>query len=337
MSRTSCLALIPALLLGLFFYSPDSYAQGGPVNNNPVVEQGESEVTAPPSEATPLDNSVEQAEAVRAVQEAVAIAKQNVKANIVAVAPALPPTIQALVNSGARVEYLGRHQEFDGWIILNNGAPSYVYMSPDGKSIFRGFLFDDQGNAVTLTQVAEAQIRNPEFFGIDPDTIESAVEKDVARGAGKTLYDALSVSNYFTMGDPSDTARVLYIFVDPDCPHCKRFIRDAYPKYLENNQIQLRVIPIGILTDESAARAATLLESQDPATLMRDHAFDTAKIEADNTLSLEAQSLNVNLFTLWQFGGTPILVFKDKQGEIQMVRGTPNDLDATINLIGNGS
>lgn len=329
--------VISALVLtSMIVTNTTSLAQGA-VNPNPDLNKATAEAIAPPSDAVPMDNNNEKAEAIRAVQEAVQVAKDNIQASSSISAPALPATIQSLVNSGARAAYLGRHQEFDGWIIMNNGAPSYVYISPDGNSIFRGLLFDKLGNPITLQQVAEAQLRDPEFFGIDPKSIDAQVDKDVERGAGQTLYDALSVSNYFTMGTTDKNAPVLYAFIDPDCPHCKKFIRDAYPKYIENNRIQLRVIPVGVLSDESSIRSATLLNSQDPAQLLLDHAFNRDEIALDPDVPLDGQNLNVNLFTLWQFGGTPIFVFKDKNGDIQMVRGTPNDIDATINLIGNGS
>lgn len=274
-------------------------------------------------------------EALRAIQEAVTQARENIELDIEN--PPLPSSIQSLVNSGAQVQFLGQYNNFNGWIVLNNGAPSYVYVSPDGQTIFRGFMFDENGTAVTVQQVAEAQLRNPAFFGLDEDQINQQVQEDMARGAGQTLYDALSVSNYFIMGSTDNNAPILYAFMDPDCPHCKRMIENMYPQYLANDQIQLRVIPIGVLSEASERRSATLLASDNAEELLRDHSFGTADIPVDPNIDLTRQNLNIELFTLWQFDGTPILVFEDKQDVVQMVRGTPRDLNGMIDLIKNGS
>ena len=129
-----------------------------------------------------------------------------------------------------------------------------------------------------------------------------------------------------TIGDAN--APLLYAFIDPDCPHCKEFLKNAEAPYLTTKKIQLRVIPVGVLGDESMRRAAYLLAQPNAGELLLAHAKKEKTLPAPEGLTLDGQQLNTDLFELWRFDGTPILVFKAKDGQIMMVRGLPKDFPA---------
>lgn len=266
--------------------------------------------------------------------------------------PAYPAVIQAAADQGAQVRFLGKMNGFNGWLLLSQGNPAYVYVSEDGKTIFQGLMFDDQGTPLTMRQIGALEANEAAANGgeLPPLAEPSMMEPDAApaaqpslptaqnedRSPGETLYDALSVVNSVTLGSTDANAPLLYAFIDPDCPHCKDFLKEADAPYLQTKKIQLRVIPIGILGENSQRKAAYILTQPDGGAQLMAQANGGKALPAPSNLTLDGQQLNTDLFRLWKFDGTPILVFKDKSGKIMMVRGAPNNLPSLVNSIAAG-
>lgn len=251
--------------------------------------------------------------------------------------PRRPEIIEAAAQQGAQVRYLGNREGFDGWLLLTQGTPSYIYISEDGETIFQGLMYDGDGQAITMQQIGAVQAADPGLSGGQDTEAAASQATDDARSPGETLYDALSVVNFITLGSADPSAPLLYAFMDPDCPHCKEFLQKTDAPYLANNKIQLRVIPVGVLGDDSMRRAAYLLSQPNGGDLLMAHAKKEKTLPTPEGLTLDGQQLNNDLFHLWRFDGTPILVFKDKSGTIMMVRGMPKDLPKLMDSIAEGS
>lgn len=298
--------------------------------------------------------SVDKTEALKAMQQVVDNARANVAAEPDASAPTPPAIIQAAARRGAQYQYIGTRNGFSGWIILEGGAPAFVYVSEDEQTIFRGLMFDAKGQPVTIAQTTEAQIRNPEFFGLSEADIAAAQKADSATSSSTTssgsaaatvtdnrtpdqvLYDALGVSNYFVLGSDAPTAPMMYAFFDPDCPHCKQFLKSIDETFIKSGKVQLRMIPIGIISPESKARAAYLLAQANPGDLLMKHVRGEQELPVQKNITLDGQQLNLDLFRLWRMDGTPLFVFKDKNGTVMMVRGEPNNMDKLIEQVASG-
>jgi len=64
------------------------------------------------------------------------------------------------------------------------------------------------------------------------------------------------------------SARTVYVFFDPQCPHCADLWESAKPL---KAQAKFVWIPVGLVSKASTAQGATLLAAADPAAAMEAH------------------------------------------------------------------
>lgn len=209
--------------------------------------------------------------------------------------PPLPAPLQNLVAEGAQIRYLGRENTLDGWVTIKNGQEQYFYVTPDQQSIMMGVLFNAKGDVVTLRQVND--LRKKEGPALDtlagfpdvakpaggeggasslpqssvPDfTNPKALIESANPSKSEQLYQAASAANWITVGKPD--APVIYSFIDPECPHCHDLIQDIRNSgFLEKGMVQLRLIPVGLISEESLQEAAYLLAAPNAAELLYQH------------------------------------------------------------------
>jgi thiol:disulfide interchange protein DsbG len=110
----------------------------------------------------------------------------------------------------------------------------------------------------------------------------------------------------FTVGQAM-AARTVYVFFDPQCPHCSELWRNAKPL---NNKVKFVWIPVGLMNATSSAQGASLLAAADPVAAMDEHeASMSAKrggIGAGNATEAHKNAIKKNTALLNQFGFTSI-------------------------------
>ena len=134
---------------------------------------------------------------------------------------------------------------------------------------------------------------------------------------------------------PTMSARVVYVFFDPQCPHCSALWYAAKPL---KSQAKFVWIPVRLLNDTSESQGAAILASKDPAEAMDQHEASMMdrkggiKPEGNIDAQEKAVMKNTDLFTRYQFSSVPTLVTKNAQGAVVTHEGalpTP-DLAAFI-------
>ena len=198
--------------------------------------------------------------------------------------------------------------------------PIALYITPDGKHVIAGTLFDADGKNLTS------------------DALEKAVSKPMTDGVWRQLEKSRWIA------DGRDTAaRTVYVFTDPNCPYCNKLWADARP-WVDAGKVQLRHVMVGILTPTSVGKAAALLNDKNPVAALaayeREHVAANAKTLASGQprpladgglkplsnvpAALQAQ-LDANAKMMASFGlqATPALVWRDDKGAIQMSQGAP--------------
>jgi len=137
--------------------------------------------------------------------------------------------------------------------------------------------------------------------------------------------------------------RMLYAFFDPNCTPC-HFVWKALQAY-ERAGLQVRWVPVAYQKENSAARAHAVMQASDRAAALRElmqaraHEVAQRKNEtrdrADrpvggvtpiaNLPSPFVTQLEANLQLMKRFGapGTPLLVWKDADGKVQLKIGMP--------------
>ena len=218
------------------------------------------------------------------------------KAKAAAAAPADPtpdysPVLQQFKSQGVTETYLGRKYGLDGWLLTKDTKVQVVYVTPDGQGAVIGTLYGPSGKLETSTQLAEAQQK-----GLIPAAVNSGSVIPPAPGAStapaaaepaatatgapppgvvaatkageapsERLWKQVEASTYIKIGP--DTAPPFYVIMDPRCEYCHKLYTILTDKYLPNNALQLRIIPVGILGADSAKEAQQILSSPDSAKL----------------------------------------------------------------------
>ncbi len=128
----------------------------------------------------------------------------------------------------------------------------------------------------------------------------------------------------FTVGSEMSVRRV-FVFFDPQCPHCAALWEAAKPL---KSQARFIWIPVSLLNASSAPQGAALLAAADPVAAMDQHEASMAARQGGITAlgDLEAQkaqvAANTALMNRYGFGGVPVIVAKHAaSGELVVKEG----------------
>ena len=129
----------------------------------------------------------------------------------------------------------------------------------------------------------------------------------------------------FTVGSEMAVRRV-FVFFDPQCPHCAALWQAAKPL---KSQARFIWIPVALLNPTSAVQGAAILAAADPIAAMDQHEeLLTAKkggitASAENTEQKAAVTSNTALMNRYGFGGVPVVVAKHATtGEVVVKEGS---------------
>ncbi|MDH0300195.1 MULTISPECIES: thiol:disulfide interchange protein DsbG [unclassified Pseudomonas] len=217
----------------------------------------------------------------------------------------LPKAIQQLQAKGAVIK--GSFDAPDG---LRGYAAEYhnngiaLYLTPDGKHVLVGSLFDEQGK----------------------DLSAEPLEKLVYAPMSKAVWAKMENTAWIQDGK-ADAPRIVYLFSDPNCPYCNMFWQQARP-WVESGKVQLRHIMVGIIREDSPGKSAALLAAKDPAKALQEHekAGKASKLKPLDTVPEAVQKkLEANLALMEELGlaATPAIFYQDEQGQLQSQQGAP--------------
>ncbi len=151
-----------------------------------------------------------------------------------------------------------------------------------------------------------------------------------AAGAAPAAASAVSIpaiateAKGFTVGSAM-SVRTVYVFFDPQCPHCAVLWEQAKPL---KSQAKFVWIPVGLINPASTSQGAAILAAADPAAAMDAHEASmtqkTGGITATGNLDAfkAAVEANTKLMNRFQFQGVPTLVAKHAvTGELVVKEG----------------
>jgi thiol:disulfide interchange protein DsbG len=230
-------------------------------------------------------------------------------------AETLPAPVKALEDKGLKF-----HGQFDAPSGLKGYAAEYqqqgiaVYLTPDGKHALVGSLYDAQGR----------------------DLSEEPLDRLVFAEIDKANWKKLESSTWIADGR-NDAPRIVYVFSDPNCPYCTMFWKQARP-WVDAGKVQLRHIMVGIIRADSAAKAAALLTSPDPARayLQHEQAGKQSPLKGLASIPPETEAkLAANLELMTEMGtpATPAIFYRDAKGRLQQQQGAPR-MDLLESILG---
>jgi len=120
---------------------------------------------------------------------------------------------------------------------------------------------------------------------------------------------------------------VIYVFFDPNCPYCHRLFVSTRD-WVKHNKVEIRWVPVGILTATSAGKAAAILGAKDPRAAFyqnEDHYNRGGGIEEDIPSAAVEQKLKANdaLLARTGFGAVPLMLFEANDGTPILLQGAP--------------
>lgn len=177
-----------------------------------------------------------------------------------------------------------------------------------------------KGLAVALTMLAVG-------FGWAGRANATTDGADAAATAERVAQSILADIDQATWVSEGHGPHVVYIFFDPNCPYCHKLYEEIRP-WVKEGKLQLRWIPVGILTTTSEGKAASILQAKDPLAAFyqnENHYRRGGGIEEGLATTAVQNKLqaNANLLARTGFGAVPTLVFRADDGEAVMVPGAP--------------
>lgn len=219
-----------------------------------------------------------------------------------------PKAIADAITDGVKVlNQFPAASGMTGWVLSENGRNSIVYTTPDKKTVLVGSLVNEKGENLTA-QDAEKYLPRP-----DPDA----------------LFKELAQSSHVIEGTRTNPKSVLHIFVDANCPYCHLTWKALQP-YMKAG-LQVRWIPVATLGPTSMPKAIEVLGAKDKTAAFRKMEENSGKswspapgfTEEDRPEIAAAIQKNNELMSAFGIGGTPGIVWKDRQGKLQTKAGMP--------------
>lgn len=217
----------------------------------------------------------------------------------------LPKAVQQLQSKGAVIK--GSFDAPDGlrgYAAEYQNNPLALYLTPDGKHVLVGNLFDEQGQ----------------------DLSAAPLEKLVYGPMTQAFWQKMEKSAWIADGK-ADAPRIVYLFSDPNCPYCNMFWEQARP-WVESGKVQLRHIMVGIIRADSPGKSAALLAAKDPQKALLEHekAGKASTLKALDKVPAEVQAkLDANQALMEELGlsATPAIFYLDEQQRLQQQQGAP--------------
>lgn len=235
------------------------------------------------------------------------IAAMAISAHAVAATP-VPRVLDQAVKAGAKVtRQFPAGSGLTGWVLSHDGRHSIVYTSADNKTLIAGMLIDQDGN--NLSRAHEQQyVPQPDF---------------------SAAYGRLEKSAFVMEGRAKDPVSVVYAFVDANCPFCHHLWRAVQP--YEAAGLQVRWIPVATLGPTSMPKALAVLSAKDKTAAFRQmeaahgKPWDGAARYSERSHPAIAAAIRANGELMEQFGigGTPGVIWRDKQGKVHVKAGMP--------------
>jgi len=216
-----------------------------------------------------------------------------------------PAPIVAAQSAGFKI-----HESFDagdgmtGWATSGQDRDVIIYTTPSGTQALIGVMLDATGRNLTEGHLAQ-YVPKPDYTA-----------------AWARLASAAVVSE----GNPV-SGNVVYVFMEPNCGYCHRFWEASRP-YVETGKVELRHIMVSFLHQSSASKNAAILEAANPAALLAEHedAFQSGGIDgiaAPKEETIAALEHNNGLMRELGLQGTPAIVFRNADGQVEIVKGLP--------------
>jgi thiol:disulfide interchange protein DsbG len=219
-----------------------------------------------------------------------------------------PKVIQHAVESGVKViRSFPAASGLTGWVLSQGGHYSIVFTTADKKTLLAGDLIGEDGENMS-SEYEEKYIPKPDMAA---------------------LFQEMEKSSYVIEGTVKNPKSVVYVFVDPNCPFCHYTWKAMQP--YEKIGLQVHWIPVATLGPTSMPKAIEVMAATDKATSLHKmeenfgKSWTPSEQLSESAKPAIAADIRKNGELMEKFGiaGTPGVVWKDRQGKVNVKGGMP--------------
>jgi len=185
---------------------------------------------------------------------------------------------------------------------------------------------DDKSKNSTPPSVPDIQKQAPEVKKVSS---EEAVKINIEK----------NTFNFTTGKETNDYSKKLFVFFDPQCPHCSTLWKNLQDESLKDFNVVW--IPVAVLNEKSVPQAASILSASNPVALFSEHEAlisqnkideanqKLAALEKSNTKEInEKIAKNTKVFLSTGASGVPLTLKLSNNKE--RLLGAPGELSVTL-------
>jgi thiol:disulfide interchange protein DsbG len=230
---------------------------------------------------------------------------------------ATPAPTAASANQPAALKYLiKKGLKVDSRFSAPGKLTGYIGTVPGGKHTV--FFIPKDGSVAIFGAMVDAYGHN----------LSRAYLSHYQRGPGAaSAYKNLKTKRWIAEG-ARHPKRIVYAFIDPNCPYCWQLWKQARAYY--DKGLQMRYIMVAIFGKDSVRKAAAILNAKDPRRALDrnesgfKHHSGAIKPLTKVSKQLRSQIVeNTALMGHFGFNGTPAMVWKDDNSAVKTSEGLP--------------
>ncbi|MRS88913.1 thiol:disulfide interchange protein DsbG [Enterobacteriaceae bacterium RIT714] len=191
------------------------------------------------------------------------------------------------------------------WIGQYQDMGVTLFLTPDGKHVISGYLYDDKGKNIS-----------EEYF-----------QKEIYVPMGRKMWQTLN--NAQALKEGADAApKKVFVFADPFCPYCKKFWSEAQP-WVKAGKVQLNTLLVAFLNPKSGPNATAILNAADPVTAWKEYELSGGKTLPELKTNGSRETFNLlqqhqKLMDDLGANATPAIYYMNDKNELQQVVGMPD-------------
>lgn len=246
---------------------------------------------------------------------------------------------QRLQRANQLVTGMGKQSTVTDTFIAADGTTGVIVKGPEGSfvgwmvdgvpALWVGAKFNAQGRNITQEEMIARGFATP----VDKLPTEAAPTAPTGAGqsAAQGLMQAVNQSAGFMEGTSGPTWTV---YIDANCPFCDQLWRNLRNP-IAAGQIRVRWVPVAVISATSSAKAATLLQSSEPISLMTQHSINGSPVAQSNATAQTESKIQANNAMLRALNAgkppaTPTLVIPAKGAAPMIVTGIPPNIEDLV-------
>ena len=200
----------------------------------------------------------------------------------------------------------------------NKKEKSIAFTDPKAKYLFDGNIISSTGEDLTLKYAKK--------YLYDKATLDAMKP---THKLDDSAWNDLQKTHKIFQGSKS-TKKQLTAILDPNCPYCHLEFLALQP-YIKANKVAVHWLVVGMLKPSSTEKSQAILSSKDPlaALTYNETHFDmkaenggvTKEKYPINKQGVVAAKANSDFFTDQKFMNAPLIIYKNKKGEVMLHQG----------------